>query len=314
MLMLLQGIDTAVGHLEEIFRNGNESVMDELELVPFRKQPVASRMHAIDGGSRILFDMPGMVVGTYRTATVSIDGDKMTDELEDLQIVSLKKGEEGVFLEDMGVGSHATGSEGTVSAIGLKRSSCEWDRAKELVKRASSGETVMLDGSLDPITPGMRRKADSILEMARKKGIAMVGLSKKSDMAVKGVPLIPLLEYKYKKNENSGACFSRLPRQSTLFETFGAKFTGGSNFSFRVDVLSENPISVLASMASLCNDAGYPGYPYPLARAHNLAVISSDLSRDVKSELKGRMGSGGSRLFWECLRNDFHRILDGGVP
>jgi len=70
------------------------------------------------------------------------------------------------------------------------------------------------------------------------------------------------------------------------FQVVAAQLDPDARFSFRIDLpLAVDPEPVLASLSALCDDAAFPGYPYPLAVADRLAACSGWLRADLRSQL-----------------------------
>src|SRR5581483_6349376 len=56
-------------------------------------------------------------------------------------------------------------------------------------------------------------------------------------------------------------------------QVVAARMDADARFSFRVDLpAAVDPEAVLPRLAALCDDAAFPGYPYPLTVADRLAA------------------------------------------
>jgi hypothetical protein len=84
---------------------------------------------------------------------------------------------------------------------------------------------------------------------------------------------------------------------------------------FRVETLpGDDPADVLGRLAPWTRDAGYPGYPFPLALAHNHCALDQALVEDLAHALRGLAQQRGvGALAWEEVFGDFHDVLDRGL-
>ena len=85
-----------------------------------------------------------------------------------------------------------------------------------------------------------------------------------------------------------------------------------ARFSFRVDLPGDaDPESTLSRLSTVCDDAAFPGYPYPLASADRLAAcprwVRDDAWRRIE-ELLDRAGVPAE--LHERAFADRHRLLE----
>ena len=290
---------------------GRESLLADLHIEPLEKNSQATVIRAVDGGSRVLFDLPGIVIGAYRVSSVEWTPFQLKDIQGDMVVESITKGDQKELLSVMGYGEDKESWEAAALAVGLRRKMLEWETIYNCVKEVSSGGTVLVDGSLDPVLAPVKEISEMALEMGKERGVNVVGVSKSSDLSSHGLPYLPLLEWKAITQGVDSSWISTI-RHSKQFSTYIVKFAQHSNHVFRVDVSKDGSTEAVASLCDLCNDAGYPGYPYPLARAHNISVIDGNTARDLKFELECML-AGDESVFWKCLSRNFHKVLDGGV-
>jgi hypothetical protein len=66
-----------------------------------------------------------------------------------------------------------------------------------------------------------------------------------------------------------------------------ARMDPDAPFSFRVDLpIGIDPEATLGAIAAVCDDAAFPGYPYPLTVADRLAACPSWVRDEVRSRLE----------------------------
>ncbi|MEO2237542.1 MAG: hypothetical protein ABGW95_04810, partial [Candidatus Poseidoniia archaeon] len=67
-------------------------------------------------------------------------------------------------------------------------------------------------------------------------------------------------------------------------------------------------------LVALARDVVYPGYPWPLAQAHNLVLIDGDLTDALRQALQGAaLEQGLAPGAWDVLFSDYHEVLDRSV-
>jgi hypothetical protein len=96
-------------------------------------------------------------------------------------------------------------------------------------------------------------------------------------------------------------------------EIYVAHLAGTASHAFRVDVARgpAEPEEVLARLAGVADDPAFPGYPYPLARAHQAARVSGYSVTDLRREFRAALSREGlSEDDVEVLFQDFHEVLN----
>jgi hypothetical protein len=98
-------------------------------------------------------------------------------------------------------------------------------------------------------------------------------------------------------------------------EILVARLAPTAPFAFRVDIArTDSPgdvEGVLSRLAGLANDPAFPGYPYPLARAHQAARVTGYAVADVRRAFRESLARHGLREDdIEVLFQDFHEVLN----
>jgi hypothetical protein len=159
---------------------------------------------------------------------------------------------------------------------------------------------LLVDGALRGLPPHAQAMADRIVAAAGARKLVVLAVAKRSGLEHEGVPLVPLL-----RRHAPAGCWATEVQPGT----FVAHLHPRAATPFRVDAPD---IGAVARLAPLCRDAAYPGYPYPLAAAHNAVAITAAQTADLKASLDAAVRRhGGSAA---GLLADFHDVLDRNVP
>jgi hypothetical protein len=87
-------------------------------------------------------------------------------------------------------------------------------------------------------------------------------------------------------------------------QVVAARLDPDARFAFRVDLpASADPEAVLGSLAAVSDDAGFPGYPYPLAVADRLAACPGWLRQEVRLQLDDHFDRAG--VPWDVRERAF---------
>ena len=77
-------------------------------------------------------------------------------------------------------------------------------------------------------------------------------------------------------------------------QVVAARLDPDARFSFRIDLPgSADPEVVLGQLSALCDDAAFPGYPYPLSVADRLAACPGWLRQEVRMQLDDHFDRAG---------------------
>lgn len=169
----------------------------------------------------------------------------------------------------------------------------------DAIERAPPGTLVLADGALHGLPPSPQADADAARAAAARRGVVLVGMSKRSSLERDGVPLVAALH-------DAGPA-------GTWVATVGdgvhvARLHAAAPFAFRVDAATPADVALLMP---LCRDAAYVGYPYPLAKAHNRVAFTAGEVAELKSGLERELRRHGASAM-RAVR-DFHATLDRNV-
>ncbi len=302
-------LEAAAGRLADLLCGRATTTPDlrpgELELEPvIRARPLARAeppvdTWAVDGGQAVVADARCLQVVVTRAARVRYrDGACVGEDEGELQAVLLG----GVAERAAALAAPALselGPETTVDA-NLLRDRGEWETVAVCVEEADPGGLVLVDGDLEPDWRLPRSLVTEVLRRARERGVTVAGVTKHSSLAGPGgTPLVGLLE-----SEAQEALGPRATWWAPVARTRGqgqvrvvaARLDPDARFAFRVDLpAGHDPEAALGSLSALCDDAAFPGYPYPLSVADRLAACSGWLRGELRlhlDELLERAGVG----------------------
>lgn len=194
------------------------------------------------------------------------------------------------------------------------RTLMEWDKVKSLIYSLNKGDIIIFDGSL--ISGQISTSHDffnHLVEKAKEKGIALVGLSKDTSLSIDSASLpIVLLE----------ASKKHFPDKNWLVQyndSYFVKFTRFKDLVFRLDVIIpegtdiEEIVSKIAAYSMSRTDLGYP---FPMRKIHD-SVRISELERDhcfdqFKNEcLKSKIPSHVIEKMFHIYHDDLDKMSFG---
>jgi hypothetical protein len=247
--------------------------------------PSSGRLCAIDGGSAMLFDGGSFTVAVSRAGHVMYDDTQLVSEAVTPMALRLFSSSE---LDQDG---------GFLEPISSWRHGLEMEAASRALEDMVSGDTLVLDGAL--VGAGASPSVQALMAQASEREIHIAGVSKRTRLLNGGKPAV------IRAVLSAEACGVDPPWHLPLMDRNGvstsvAMLHGISTFAFRIDHSSPEALGVLSTSSS---DPVYPGYPYPLARVHNVVAIHDPIKRAMRGVLADRCRE------LEGLE-DFHEVLD----
>jgi hypothetical protein len=261
----------------------------DLTCRPLTRSCAPADVWAVDGGQAIVADARCLQVLVTRSARVRFQGGSCVHEEEgDLQAVLLGGVDERVAaLAALGV--DGIDPEASVD-INLVRDRWEWDAVRRSVEACDAGGVVLVDGDLQPDWRIPSSYLRDVLDLARARDVVVAGVTKHSSLARGGAPLLGWLE-----REAETLLGERTMWWAPIGHTRGdvggvqvvaARLDPDARFAFRVDLpagVEAEP--VLAALSALCDDAAFPGYPYPLSVVDGLAACPGWVRAEVRHQL-----------------------------
>ncbi|HET7488693.1 MAG TPA: DNA double-strand break repair nuclease NurA [Acidimicrobiales bacterium] len=275
---------------------------------------------AVDGGQALVADARCLQVLVTRAARVRFHAGRCIEEDEGELRAHLLGGaqERAEALRELNLAG--LGADTSVD-VNLLRDRWEWDAVRRCVEEAGEGAVVLVDGDLQPDWRIPSTFLAEMLARAAERRVLLAGVTKHSSLARGGAPLVGLLEL-----EAAAALGPRAmwwapvarTRASVRADTgagiqvVAARLDPDARFAFRVDLPADaDPAHALGRLSALCDDAAFPGYPYPLTVADRLAACPGWLRSEAwlaLDELLARAGLAAEVR--ERAFTDRHRLME----
>jgi len=280
---------------------------------------------AIDGGSAIVLDCGSFVVGALTVGHVVADakGSVLSSSSSLTLLPASHADKDSVYAEifHKALGKEPPDTPSTLeSLVGRARNIAELLEAEKVLATMPKGSILMIDGSLWAGTPGLAPLIERVAKAAEARGVCLTGVSKRSMLYSGHRPLVPYLARLGRKTMGDSCWAYPVNLEEYVGKLFGVTYVARlhpkADFAFRIDILPVKEITsgdALSILASLSDDPGYLGYPYPLARVHNEVAIGEETRGELEVELmRAISGHGGDVRLIEEFVQDFHDVLDGG--
>jgi len=171
---------------------------------------------------------------------------------------------------------------------GIAMRFAEWTYANKFISNElDEGSIFVRDGSLQSGYTGENEIAESLYKTARKKGVIVTGLSKTCRLITQtGNSLNSLVHYMGNKKFPDSAWYYhpvyRITKAQEQADLYFVRLHKNSYYSFRFDILLDQAKKmsedqremIISNLANNSNDLSYPGYPYGLIKADQLAAVS----------------------------------------
>lgn len=275
---------------------------------------------AVDGGQALVADARCLQVLVTRASRVRFRAGRCEREYEGELRHHLLGGAEERVEAVAGLALPGLPADTSVD-VNLLRDRWEWDAARRSVEEADPGAVVLVDGDLQPDWRIPSSFLADLLRLAEDRRVTLAGVTKHSSLARGGAPLVGQLE-----QEAADALGPRAmwwapvarTRASVRADTgaglqvVAARLDPDARFAFRVDLpAAADPVEALGRLSALCDDAAFPGYPYPLTVADRLAACPGWVRQESwlrLDELLARAGlPAGVR---ERAFADRHRLME----
>jgi hypothetical protein len=304
-----QSLEQAAARLAELLTGRLAALSDptgrdllfepEIVLRPLARGAVPADVWAVDGGQALVADARCVQLLVTRAARVRfVAGERVLDDEGELRAHLLGSGEERAALESLGLGLDVQ----TSVDANLLRDRWEWEAAGRCVEEAEPGALVLVDGDLVPDWRIPSTFVADLLVRAAERGVLVAGVTKHSSLARGGAPLVGHLELEAAVELGARATWwAPVARTRSDLEQGGlqvvvARLDPDARFAFRIDLpATADPEAALGMISAVSDDAGFPGYPYPLSVADQLAACAPWLRQEL----------------WLQLDDLFHRA---GVP
>ena len=247
---------------------------------------------AVDGGQAMVADARCIQLVVTRAARVCFRGGACVLEEEGkLRAALLGAPDGGSVAAGLGLGIAAD----AVVDVNLLRDHDEWQAVARCVEEAAPGSVVLVDGDLQPDWRVPSWWLASLMGRAAERGVGLAGVVKRSSLSRGGAPLVGQLELEAEAVLGPRArWYAPVARTRADVVAAGAagiqvvvaRLAPDARFAFRIDLpAAADPEEALGALATVADDAGFPGYPYPLSVADRLAGCSSWVRQEARYEL-----------------------------
>ncbi len=205
----------------------------------------------------------------------------------------------------------------TGRVINLLRDKGEWDAVERSLAEADAGALILVDGDLQPDWRIPSTYVAGLLDRARERGVTLASITKHSSLARGGAPLLGHLEMEAEVLFGPRAMWwARIARTRPdlpgELQVVAARLDPDAPFAFRVDLPGDiDAEPALGAISALCNDAAFPGYPYPLTVADRLAACPGWIRSEAAGDLDNALAALG---VGEDVRRraftDRHRLME----
>lgn len=265
---------------------------------PLVRRPAPEFAWAVDGGQALVADARCVSLVVTRAARVCFSGGECVAQHEgDLRaaVLGTPDGDRSLVASlGMGVAADAAVD------VNLLRDHAEWLAVSAAIDDAVAGSLVLVDGDLEPDWRIPRSEVAGLLERASARGVAVAAVIKHSALSRGGAPLLGQLEIDATRALGPRSMWwapvarTRPNRNGPDLQVVAARLDPDARFSFRVDLPAwADAPEVLGSLSALCDDAAFPGYPYPLAVADRLAACPRWLRDDVWLDVEDHLDRAG---------------------
>jgi hypothetical protein len=269
----------------------------EVAVRPLARGAAPADVWAVDGGQALVADARCIQLLVTRAARVRyVAGTSVLEDEGELRATVLGGSDDRVAaLESLGLDAG-----GSVD-VNLLRDFDEWLAVGRCVDEAEPGALVLVDGDLQPDWRVPSTFLADLLGRAAGRGITLAGVTKHSSLARGGAPLLGWLEREAETllgpRTTWWAPIARTRSDVGGVQVVAARLDPDARFSFRVDLpLGVDPEPALGALSALCDDAAFPGYPYPLSVADRLAACPGWLRADLRHRLDDLFDAAGVPL------------------
>lgn len=285
---------TASGRLAALLSAGGGGVGDTMGFglefasdIHLRSLPVGrppEDLWAVDGGQALVADARCLQLLVTRASRVRFRaGACVVEEEGEIRAHLLGGDESRAARAALGL---TLAPDSTIDA-NLLRDRWEWEAVERCVAEADDGAFVLIDGDLQPDWRIPSAYLANVLHVAARRHITLVGVTKHSSLSRGGAPLVGQLEVE--SDEVVGprsrwwAPVARTrPDVGYGLQVVVARLDPDARFAFRIDLPTDaDAAETLSRVAAVCDDAAFPGYPYPLGVADRLAACSPWVRHDL---------------------------------
>ncbi|MHB1928945.1 MAG: hypothetical protein ACYCUG_05915, partial [Acidimicrobiales bacterium] len=281
---------------------------------PLERANPPADVWAVQGGQALVADARCIQLYVTRAATV---------RWRDGACVVEDEGALAAYLIGLGEGRAALAASGAPVAadaavdVNLLRDWGEWRAASAAVDACEPGGVVLVDGDLQPDWRIPSGWVAALLARAASRGVLVAGVTKHSSLARGGAPLVGALELEGEARLGPRRMWwakvaTTRPDVGPGLAVCVARLDPDARFAFRVDLPADaDPAAALGGLTALCDDAAFPGYPYPLSVADRLASCPGWVRDEAWLRVDAALaGAGVPAEVSERAFTDRHRLME----
>lgn len=285
-----------------------------VELRALERTTAPPDVWAVDGGQALVADARCLQLYVTRAATV---------RWRDGACVIEDEGRLGAHLVGLGEGRATLAASGApvepdaAVDVNLLRDWDEWRATAVAVDACEPGGLVLVDGDLQPDWRIPAAWVAALLERAASRRVTLAGVTKHSSLARGGAPLVGSLEAEADALFGARATWwakvaATRPELGPGLAVCVARLDPDARFAFRVDLAGDADLpTALGALSALCDDAAFPGYPYPLSVADRLAACPGWVKEDAWRRVEGTLDAAGVPSdVRERAFTDRHRLME----
>lgn len=311
-----RGLDEVTGHLAKLL---GDAPREPLHVRPLVTAPAPARVLAVDGSSVTLAESGSHALVAYRAGRIQLDGGRPLAAppqpvdvrlLADGDVAPLRDALAALGLDAAPLPARPA-AKATLDAL---RTLQEHAIALVALEGAPAGSLLLLDGALQ--ARASAPLMDRLVERARARGIDLVGVCKSTSMTVGGAPALSAARLAARPLGATPWTVELPAPPAVRGRVILARLSAAEARPFRFDVLArdEDPLRVVAALASLAGHPAYPGYPSPLAMAHNAALIAEPERLRLLADVREAVLAAGVREHdWDAAFLDYHDVLELGA-
>ena len=277
------------------------------------------RVVAVDGSNVTLAEGGEHLLGAYRWGRVRLEGGVplgAEPQAPDVVLLTPREGRERLrdALARAGFDGLDPPASSTAACLEALRHVAELSCAEASLAWLDGGDLLLLDGALQ--SRAAAPLLDRLLVEAARRRVDVVGVCKSTSLTLGPVPALVACQLAGRRFP-AKTWLARLPPPPTVRgDVLAARLSPGEERVFRFDVQApdRDAARVLGRLAALAGHPAYPGYPSPLAMAHNAALLNEETRRALLAEVREEaLRAGLPEEAWMAAFFDYHEVLELGA-
>lgn len=276
------------------------------------------RVVAVDGSSVTLAASGDLLLVAYRAARAGVEnGHALPPEAPapTVALLSARDARDTVAdaLAAEGIPADMLDRMDARAALDTLRGIEEARAAHDALDTMREGDALLLDGALQ--ARAHAPLLDRALTRAARQKVDVIGVCKSTSLTIGRAPALVACQLAARPLGRA-SWMAQLPTPLAVRgASYAARLSPAETRAFRYDIASERAAEdVLAGLSALCGHPAYPGYPSPLAMAHNAALLNEDARVRLHARVQeAALKAGVDHDAWDAAFVDYHDILELGA-